>query len=91
MGQARTSGGSLKFLIDNQRMVLAGWACDASCFSNNPQPDLQDCLGELQIKVEPLRFIVCTSSDLLQDAAFNNPLASPSALMKEDNISHTKQ
>jgi HK97 family phage major capsid protein len=32
------SGGSIKFLIDNVRMGDAAWACEASCFANNPQP-----------------------------------------------------
>src|SRR5262249_932002 len=71
MGQASTSGGSLKFMIDNVRMVDAGWACDASCFSNNPMPDLQDGLGTLEIKVEPIRYVLCADSTLLQDAALN--------------------
>jgi HK97 family phage major capsid protein len=71
MGQASTSTGGLKFFIDNQRMRVGAWACEASCFSNNPQPDLQDGLGELEIKTETLRFIVCAGSDLLQDAQFN--------------------
>jgi HK97 family phage major capsid protein len=46
-------------------------ACDASCFSNNPQPDLQAGLGELEIKAEPLRYVLCATSDLLQDSSFN--------------------
>jgi HK97 family phage major capsid protein len=71
MGQESCSGGSLKFLIDNQRMADAAWACEAGCFANNPQPDLQDGLGELEVKCETLRFVVCAGSDLLQDASFN--------------------
>jgi HK97 family phage major capsid protein len=70
MSQESTSGGSLKFMIDNTRMGAA-WACEASCFANNPQPDLQDGLGELEIKAETLRFVCCVGSDLLADAAFN--------------------
>jgi HK97 family phage major capsid protein len=70
MGQSTTSAGSLKFLIDNTRMGAA-WACEAQCFANNPQPDLQDGLGELEIKVETLRYVVCATSDLLQDSSFN--------------------
>ena len=58
MGQESTGGGSLKFLIDNVRMG-AGWACEASCFANNPQPDLQEGLGELEIKPETIRFVCC--------------------------------
>jgi hypothetical protein len=45
---ASTSGGSLKFLIDNARMRDAGSACDAACFANDPNPDLQEGLGELE-------------------------------------------
>ena len=71
MGQETASGGSLKFLIDNQRMQDAAWACEAACFANNPQPDLQDGLGELEIKAETIRMVICAGSDLLQDAAFN--------------------
>jgi len=48
---------------------VAGWTCEASCFANNPQPDLQDGLGELEIKAETLRYIVCASNDLLADYA----------------------
>src|SRR5262249_41506757 len=64
------SGPSIKFLIDNTRLNIAAWACEASCFANNPQPDLQEGLGEMEIKAESLRYIVCANSDLLQDAAF---------------------
>src|SRR5262245_8838857 len=65
-----TSAGSIKFLIDNVRMADAAWACEASCFANNPQPDLAEGLGELEIKAEPLRFIACAGSDLVQDSSF---------------------
>jgi len=71
MGQATTSSGSLKFLLDNARINVAGWACEASCFANNPQPDLQQGLGEIEVKAETLRFIICASNDLLSDSGFN--------------------
>jgi HK97 family phage major capsid protein len=64
------SGPSVRFLIDNARMTEASWACESNCFHNNYQPDLQAGLGELDIKPESLRFVVCVTSDLLQDAAF---------------------
>jgi hypothetical protein len=48
MGQASTSGGSLKFLIDNARTQDAGSARDAACFANDPNPDLQEGLGALE-------------------------------------------
>src|SRR5262249_15184578 len=53
------------------RISVAAWACEAACFANNPQPDLQAGLAELEIKPESLRFIVCTTSDLLADSAMN--------------------
>ena len=65
------SSSSIRFLIDNQRISVASWACESSCFANNPQPDLQAGLGEMEIKPESLRFIVCANNDLLADSAFN--------------------
>jgi hypothetical protein len=65
------SGPSIRFLIDNARMMLASWSCEANCFANNPQPDLQEGLGELNIKSESLRYVVCATSDLLADASMN--------------------
>jgi hypothetical protein len=52
-------------------MADAAWACEASCFANNPMPDLSEGLGELEVKTESLRYIVCAGTDLIQDAAFN--------------------
>jgi HK97 family phage major capsid protein len=65
------SAGSVRFLIDNVRMAVGAWACQSDCFANNPQPDLQAGLGEMEIKAETLRFVACATSDLLQDASFN--------------------
>jgi len=65
------SSPSIRFFIDNVRLNVAAWACEANCFSNNPQPDLQAGLGEMEIKAESLRYIVCVGGDLLQDSAFN--------------------
>lgn len=65
------SGPSIRFLIDNANMVAANWSCESSCFHNNPQPDLNEGLGTLEIKPESLRFVVCATSDLLVDASFN--------------------
>ena len=48
----------------------AAWACESQCFANNPQ-QLGEGLGELEIKAEALRYIVCTSRDLLEDASVN--------------------
>jgi HK97 family phage major capsid protein len=65
------SGSSLKFLIDNARMTIGGWACEAGCFANNPVPELSEGLGEMDIKPETVRFVVCATSDLLEDASFD--------------------
>lgn len=64
------SGPSIKFLVDNVRLGDAGWACKASCWANNPQPDLSG-LGEIEIKAESIRSLQCISNDLLLDASFN--------------------
>ena len=55
------SAGSIKFLIDNARMLDAGWSCDASCFANNPQPDLQEGLGTPEITSETIRYTACVT------------------------------
>jgi predicted phage gp36 major capsid-like protein len=70
-GAGRNVGWHFEIPDRNVRMQDAGWGCDASCFANNPQPDLQPGLGELEIKCEPLRYVVCAGNDLLSDAAFN--------------------
>ena len=66
-----TSAPSVKFLIDNPRMGLGNWACEGSCFNNNPAPELAEGLGELEIKPETIRFIVCATRDLIEDASIN--------------------
>jgi HK97 family phage major capsid protein len=66
-----TSSPSVKFLIDNPRMGLGNWACEAGCFNNSPQPDLAEGLGELEIKPESIRMIVCATRDLIEDASIN--------------------
>jgi hypothetical protein len=59
-------------LPNRQREYGRGhWSCESSCFHNNPQPDLNEGLGTLEIKPESLRFVVCATSDLLVDASFN--------------------
>ena len=66
-----TSSPSVKLLIDNHRMGLGNWACEAGCFNNNPAPDLQAGLGELEIKPEAIRMVVCVTRDLIEDASIN--------------------
>lgn len=62
------SKGSVKFLTDNDRIDRAAWACEAQCFANNPKPFLEDHLGELEIRAETLRYSLCATRDLLEDA-----------------------
>jgi HK97 family phage major capsid protein len=64
------SSGSIRFTIDNSRNSAGGWACNEACWANNPQLDLSG-VGTLEIKAETLRYVVCATSDLLQDAAFD--------------------
>jgi hypothetical protein len=45
--------------------------CEASCFANNPMPDLTEGLGTLEITPKSLRYPVCPTSDLLAGASFN--------------------
>lgn len=65
------SGPSIIFPIDNSRLDAAAWACEANCFANNPQAHLTDGLGQLEIKPETLRYIVCATRDILEDASMN--------------------
>jgi HK97 family phage major capsid protein len=69
--QVTIAGPTLEFFIDNARMGLGAWSCEASCFANNPQPDLSEGLGRLTIKPETIRFVVCATRDLVEDAGFN--------------------
>src|SRR6516165_5011984 len=71
MNNVTISAPSIKFLIDNARMQDSAWACETACFANNPQADLTEGLGDLEIKAETLRHVVCAGSDLLQDSSFN--------------------
>jgi HK97 family phage major capsid protein len=69
VGNITISAGSIKFMLDNVQIENAGWACDSSCYANNPPGSLVDGLGELEIKAESLRYVVCASRDILEDAA----------------------
>src|SRR5262249_27233417 len=62
VGSVVTSAGSIKFLIDNARITDAAWACQSSCFANAPNRDLADGLGEMEIRAESLRYIVCAGN-----------------------------
>jgi len=71
MANLSISGPSVKFLVDNEIWDQAAWACESQCFANNPTQQIGEGLGEVEIKPESLRYIVCTSRDLLEDANVN--------------------
>jgi hypothetical protein len=48
-----------------------GLGCESSCFANNPTKQIGDGLGELEIKPESLRYIVCSTPELLEDSSVN--------------------
>jgi len=62
------AGPSIKFMVDNVRLFSAAWACETSCFANNPSANLLDGLGEVEIKPDSLRYVLCVNRDLLEDA-----------------------
>jgi hypothetical protein len=55
-------------MVDNADFDQAMWACDGDFFSASRIANLAEGLGEIEIKPESLRYIVCTSRDLLEDA-----------------------
>src|SRR5262249_46031330 len=65
------SGPSIRFPVDNETWDVAAWACESSCFANNPTQQIGSGLGELEIKPESLRYIVCATRELLDDASAN--------------------
>jgi HK97 family phage major capsid protein len=71
MANITISGPSVKFMVDNEIWDTAAWACESQCFANNPTQQIGDGLGEVELKPESLRYIVCTSRDLLEDANVN--------------------
>jgi HK97 family phage major capsid protein len=71
MSNISISSPSIKFMVDNEIWDTAAWACESQCFANNPTQQIGEGLGEVEIKPESLRYIVCTSRDLLEDASVN--------------------
>jgi HK97 family phage major capsid protein len=71
VGREVISSGSIRYPIDNVELDMrAAWACEVSCWANNPTPNLAG-LGELEIKAESLRYVACATTDLLEDSAVN--------------------
>src|SRR5262249_29571469 len=71
MNNVNISGAGIKFFVDNEIWDVAAWACESSCFANNPTKMIGDGLGELEIKPESLRYIVCSTRELLEDSSVN--------------------
>src|SRR5262249_22805393 len=62
------STGSVQYLIDSA-MLQAQWSCGGDCFTNTGNQDFN--LGTLEIKAEPLRLVLCSTKEFLEDAAIN--------------------
>ncbi|MBV9531681.1 MAG: phage major capsid protein, partial [Bradyrhizobium sp.] len=72
MGNVTVAGDSVKFLVDKANLDTAAWGCETSCFANSPSShDLRSLLGELEIKLQALRYVVCASSDVVEDASID--------------------
>jgi HK97 family phage major capsid protein len=63
------SGSSLKMFVDNADLDEAMWACDSDCFGAARVKDIAEGLGEIEIKPEHLRYIICSSRDIVEDAS----------------------
>src|SRR5262249_18360674 len=65
------SSSSIKFFVDNETFDAAAWACQSNCFANSPTQQLGSGLGEIELKPESLRYILCATRELLEDASTN--------------------
>jgi HK97 family phage major capsid protein len=63
------SGSGIKFLRDDSELDAAAWACDTDCFSASHVANVTAGLSELEIRPEPLRYLICASRDILEDAS----------------------
>jgi HK97 family phage major capsid protein len=61
----------LEFLVDNVIWDRAAWACETNCWVNHPNQNPAEGLGELEIKPETLRFAICWTRDVLENAEIN--------------------
>lgn len=62
--------GSVKFPIDNNDGDnMFGFACEADCFANAPSREFK--FGELEVKAEELRGVVCATKSFLDDSAID--------------------
>ena len=65
------SGSSLKLFQNSTDLDHALWVCDSDCWSAQRMQSLTNGLHELEIKPEELRYIVCCSRDIIEDASVN--------------------
>lgn len=66
------SGAAVQFLTDSfNGEELFGWACEANCASNGNAADIAKGLGQLEMKPDELRGLICATRSLLDDAAIN--------------------
>jgi HK97 family phage major capsid protein len=63
------SGSSLKMFSDGTDLDHAMWACDVDCWSAQRIQDITKGLAEIEIRPEHLRYIVCASRDIIEDAS----------------------
>lgn len=66
------SSGAVQFLVDDvDGEGLFGWACEADCAANGNAADFTKGLGQLELRPEELRGLICASRSFLEDAAIN--------------------
>jgi HK97 family phage major capsid protein len=71
MQNIQISGPSIKFMVDDVDLDVATWSCDHDCWGPGHTKSLTEGLSEIELKPEPLRYVACTSRDLLEDASVN--------------------
>lgn len=66
------SSAAVQFLVDNaDGEDLFGWACESDCAANGNGADIAKGLGQLEMKPEELRGLICATRSFLEDAAIN--------------------
>jgi HK97 family phage major capsid protein len=69
MNNITISGSSLKMFVDNADFDHAMWACEGDCFGAKRIQNITEGLGEIEIKPEELRYIVCCTRDIIEDSS----------------------
>src|SRR5262249_46106361 len=72
VGAMTIGGASVPFLTDSvDSEELFDWACSGPWAPNGSGADIAAGLGQIEIKAEEIRGVVCASRNLLDDAAIN--------------------